>query len=122
MDWKINMTPKSFHLELYNITYYFFIGCEPRAYKEYLDVKFDIEVEVTDDDDGATCFDEDTRSVFLWVRKSNDMAATLCHESVHAACYALDWAGVYVDLKEDEALAYLAELVFLKAADKALMD
>lgn len=116
------MTPKHFFLELYNINFYFFIGCDQRAFTEHLDLNFDIETDVTDYDRGATLFDEDHRAVFLWVRSGHDMAATLVHESVHAACFALDWAGVYVDLKEDEALAYLAELVYLKAAPEIVVE
>jgi hypothetical protein len=114
------MTPKHYKLELYNINYYFFIGWDPRAFKEYLDLQFDLEVDVTDYDHGMTVFDEDLRAVFVWVRQSHDMASTLCHEAVHAACYTLNWANVYVDMKEDEALAYLAELIFMKGADKVI--
>lgn len=110
------MKPKHFFLELYNVNFYFFIGCEPRAFTEYLDLNFDIETDIDDWDNGATLFDDEHRAVFLWVRQSSNMPATLCHECVHAACFALDWAGVYVDLKEDEALAYLAELIYSKAA------
>jgi hypothetical protein len=110
------MKPKHFFLELYNVHFYFFIGWQPRAFMEHLDLNFDIETDVNEYDSGATLFDEDHRAVFLWVRQGHDMLATLVHESVHAACFALDWAGVYVDLKEDEALAYLAELIYLKAS------
>lgn len=114
------MKPKHYHLELYNINYYFFIGWEPRAFKEYLDLQYDLETEISDYDSGATLFDEDTQNIFIWVRQAHDMASTLCHEAVHAACYTLNWANVYVDMKEDEALAYLAELIFMKAADKTI--
>jgi hypothetical protein len=110
--------PKHYKLELYNMNYYFFIGWEPRAFKEYLDLQYDLEAEVSDYDQGITIFDDNLRSIFLWVRQSNDMAATLCHEAVHAACFTLNWAGVYIDTKEDEALAYLAELIFMKAAGR----
>lgn len=114
------MTPKHYKLELYNMNYYFFIGWDARAFKEYLDITHNLETEVSDFDQGITIFDDELRSIFLWVRQSHDMASTLCHESVHAACYTLNWAGVYVDMKEDEALAYLAELIFMKGADKTI--
>jgi hypothetical protein len=116
------MTPKHFFLELYNINFYFFVGWQPRAFLEYIDLNFNVEDDLSDWDRGATLFSEEHRAVFLWVRAEHDMAATLVHESVHAACFALDWAGVYVDLKEDEALAYLAELVYLKAAPEIVVE
>lgn len=110
------MKPKHFKLEIYNVNFYFFIGWVGEDFANYLDEKFDVLTEIDEWDRGATLFSEDHRAVFLWVKKDNDMFPTLVHECVHAACFALDWAGVYVDMKEDEALAYLAELIFAKAS------
>jgi hypothetical protein len=115
------MTPKHYHLELYGVDYYFFVGWDQRAFTEYLDLKHDVDAQVSNYDSGATFFDEEIQAVFLWVRQASDMASVLCHESVHAACYTLNWANVYIDTKEDEALANLAELIFMKAADKTLL-
>lgn len=53
----------------------------------------------------------------IWVSSTAGLGA-LVHESIHAANFTLECVGVGADFKNDEAQAYLAQLIFEKALGK----
>lgn len=112
------MKPKKFYLEIYDITYLFFIGWSKEEYSKYIERKFDYECKMGATDEGETFFIDDQKTIIIWIKDGKDFMPVLCHEVVHAACFTLQWCGVKPDYKNDENLAYLAQLLFSKGTSK----
>ena len=110
--------PKKFYLEIYDITYLFFIGWDKESYSKYVENKLDYECKMGPSDEGETFFIEEQKTIVIWVKNGKNNLPVLCHEVVHAACFTLHWCGVKPDYKNDENLAYLAQLLFSKATSK----
>lgn len=107
--------PKKFYLEIYDMKYLFFIQWDRQEYSDYLEKFRNTEGNLGPSDSGETFFDMDSKTIIIWVEKSENYLEILCHECVHAACFTLQWCGVKADFKNDESLAYLCELLFKKA-------
>jgi hypothetical protein len=111
------MKPTHYYSKLYNIDFYFFINWPAAEFEAYLDEHFDYATELHPLDNGETGIIEikDPVMIYTWIRDGHDPEQLMVHEAVHMAGFALDWVGIQASHENDEALAYLAEYLWVKA-------
>lgn len=108
--------PRKFFCELYKVNILYFIGWPPEVFYKYALKHFDLDLTLTNYG-GYTL--KIVNGVFvIWTCPADKDRSALVHESVHAAAWILKDAGVDACFENDEAHAYLTELIYKKALAK----
>lgn len=116
------MKPGFYFNETFRQNFYFFLGWKAEDYYDYCVKHFDYhwDRELFDLNDGKTAMltnkSKGKEVVLIWTRhqekKVSSQLAILAHECLHATNMTLDRIGYEVDLKNDEAQAYLFTEIF----------
>jgi hypothetical protein len=113
------MKPGFYKCDLYRMEFYFCVRWKPEAFQSYMLKHQQTEVEVEDCAGFSVMTNCDLGvRIFLWSCPEDKDNSHLVHECVHAANMTLHSRGVKADFKNDEAVAYLTEMIFKKALTK----
>jgi len=108
------MRPKHFYCEVYRMNFYYCLGWTQGEIEKYMKDRHKIDT-TFDRVQGRVMFNKEEAIVVIWTRKKSDINS-LVHECVHAASFTLESRGVLISHLNDEAMAYLVEAIFRKAA------
>lgn len=112
------MKAKHFFCEMYKVNFYYCLDWPLEHFAYYLKKNFNHDLRMNSPEGKCLIFNVKSASIIIiWVRSKKN-TPILVHECVHAANMALDRAGVVADFNNDEAQAYLIDLVFRKAISK----
>lgn len=108
--------PKHWYCELYRFNVYYCVRWYPAEISEYMFKMYGLEKDYAKL--GGTCLLLNDPIVVIWTHPTDKDRSFLVHECVHAANIILSQRGVQPSYGNDEAQAYLAEIIFRKAIEK----
>jgi hypothetical protein len=111
------MKPNYYYLELYEFHIFYFIGWTPEQYAKVCKEVFDIKGPKKDEKASTDLVVKGTeiRCILIWTHAEVNPNSVMVHESHHAVSFIHDFVGIHSDHENDEAAAYLQELIYEKS-------
>lgn len=104
--------PKWYYCELYKTNIYYFVKWKPDPFAKYALKNYSLQIDMAGKGGYSLHLDH---GFVIWTDPTDKHGSMLVHECVHTANGILQNAGVKPDFANDEAQAYLTELLFKKA-------
>ena len=109
------MKPRKFYLDIYDMTYFYALSWDKKAFSDWFTRKFGYSPCVGDET-AATYTIGGENIIVIWTEDKS--LRSLVHECVHAANFTLDSIGYKLKLGNDETQCYLVDLIFHQSKKK----